>query len=183
VQRDAKRDAAPALALDRQQWRIQGITDERRQRWIRAYPGIDLDAEIARAEEWCRANPDRAPHKRIDRFLASWFSRAADAARPKKVAASIPNHEPQPQRPQGPITEGSLDWPRVSDILAVRCDSWRDWESRVTYVGDRDGRAVLMAPDDFSARWLRDNLQSIIEEAIYDVAGQHRPVEVLGGEP
>jgi len=169
--------------LDRREWRIHGITEERRQRWLRAYPGIDLDTEIARAEEWCRANPDRAPRKRIDRFLASWFSRATSTARPKKAAASIPNPEPQPQRPQGPIVEGSLDWPRVSDILAVRSDAWRDWESRVTYLGDRDGRAVLMAPDDFAARWLRDNLQSIIEEAIYDVAGQHRPVEVLGGEP
>lgn len=56
----------------------QGITDADRAAWRQAYPAVALDAELARASEWLRANPAKAHRKAWRRFLTSWLSRTQD---------------------------------------------------------------------------------------------------------
>lgn len=46
---------------------------------LRANPGVDLAGEVLKAEAWIVANPDRAPRKRLGRFLHSWLERAEAA--------------------------------------------------------------------------------------------------------
>jgi hypothetical protein len=55
-----------------------GISDEHRQRWATAYPAADLPVELAKADEWLRANPTKAKRSRWGRFVTSWLSRCQD---------------------------------------------------------------------------------------------------------
>lgn len=55
--------------------RILGITDAMRDRWRRAFPGVDLDAEIAKAEAWL-AGPPRRDKSDLARFLGNRFGKA-----------------------------------------------------------------------------------------------------------
>lgn len=55
-----------------------GITETDRQGWRVAYPAVDLDIEIARAGEWLRSNPAKAPRSNYRRFLTGWLSRTQD---------------------------------------------------------------------------------------------------------
>lgn len=42
----------------------------------RANPGVNLAAELTKAEAWLASNPRRAPKRDCRRFLHSWFARA-----------------------------------------------------------------------------------------------------------
>lgn len=52
--------------------------DALRQKWEAAYPGVDLDRELAKAEGWYLANPSKRK-KNHARFLTGWLSRAKPA--------------------------------------------------------------------------------------------------------
>jgi hypothetical protein len=54
--------------------------------WESAFPKLDLDAEIDKAELWLSANPKRRK-KNYERFLLGWFSRAAVIA-PRRFAGN-----------------------------------------------------------------------------------------------
>lgn len=43
---------------------------------LRANPGVDLGAEVLKAEAWMQSNPSRAPRKAFERFLHTWLARA-----------------------------------------------------------------------------------------------------------
>ena len=58
--------------------------------WAIAYPSINLRQEIAKAEEWCKANPDRAKPKKLWRkFLTNWFNKANDSIDNKRAYQSM----------------------------------------------------------------------------------------------
>jgi hypothetical protein len=44
--------------------------------WAKAYPAVDVEAEIKRAFAWTVANPSKAPRKNFARFLNGWVGRA-----------------------------------------------------------------------------------------------------------
>lgn len=56
-----------------------GITADDRKAWATAYPATDITREMARAQEWLKANPSRAHRKSWRRFLTGWFGRVQDA--------------------------------------------------------------------------------------------------------
>lgn len=41
-----------------------------------AYPGVNVQAEIAKASAWCLANPEKRPRSQFGRFLNSWMGSA-----------------------------------------------------------------------------------------------------------
>jgi hypothetical protein len=50
--------------------------------WIEAYPSVDVEAEIRRANCWMDANPRRRKTTRGGmRFMVNWLSRAQDSPR------------------------------------------------------------------------------------------------------
>lgn len=51
------------------------VTPEVIASWEEAYPKLDIDAELARAELWYQANP-RKRKKNHERFLTNWLARA-----------------------------------------------------------------------------------------------------------
>lgn len=63
---------------------LQNVSEEHIATWRKAYPGVAIEAEIAKAEAWLVSNPDRQKSN-YARFLNSWFSKAT----PVKPASSI----------------------------------------------------------------------------------------------
>jgi hypothetical protein len=57
--------------------------------WENVFPKLDLDAEIDKAELWLSANPKRRK-KNYERFLAGWFSRAVENAKPRVFVKTQP---------------------------------------------------------------------------------------------
>jgi hypothetical protein len=57
------------------------LTPEVLDAWKKAYPGVDLAAQIAAAHAWEVGNPDRRKTNRV-RFLTNWLNRAQDSPRP-----------------------------------------------------------------------------------------------------
>lgn len=55
------------------------IHDEQWARWEKAYPKIDVDAELAKAEIWYIANPKRRK-KNHGRFITNWLAKANGVA-------------------------------------------------------------------------------------------------------
>lgn len=61
------------------------VDANRMRAWEKAYPMIDLNAEMAKAVVWLQANPKKAKSN-YDKFLAGWFGRA----NPSKPKSSKP---------------------------------------------------------------------------------------------
>jgi hypothetical protein len=56
----------------------QGISDADREAWGTAYPAVDIPQELARADQWLKANPTKAKRKAWRRFVTTWLSRTQD---------------------------------------------------------------------------------------------------------
>lgn len=56
----------------------QGISDADRDAWATAYPACDVRQELARADQWLKANPSKAKRKAWRRFVTTWLSRTQD---------------------------------------------------------------------------------------------------------
>ena len=88
---DPRQPAAPAAAasrvrrqpitLDRETWRFDGITDDDGARWSEMAPHVAIDLKLRALEEWCRANPRRAPRSRVQGWITGILVRDEEKAR------------------------------------------------------------------------------------------------------
>lgn len=67
---------------------FEGITDDDVAAWRTAYPDIDINQEIVRAEQWLLSNPSKANKKLWRKFLVGWFTRANEKAENRKAYRS-----------------------------------------------------------------------------------------------
>lgn len=71
-----------AVPIDSIQWSPidgwQGITDRDRADWAIAYPAVGVDQELAKSDQWLRANPEKARKKKWRAFLTRWFDRTQE---------------------------------------------------------------------------------------------------------
>lgn len=74
----------------------QGITDEDRNAWGKAYPACNIERQLAAADQWLRANPKRATKSRWRAFVVNWLSRSQDRGGDER-GQRVPN--PTPDRP------------------------------------------------------------------------------------
>ena len=56
----------------------QGITDRDRADWAIAYPAVGVEQELAKSDQWLRANPEKARKKKWRAFLTRWFDRTQE---------------------------------------------------------------------------------------------------------
>jgi hypothetical protein len=83
------------IEFDVEQKSFTNIGDEQMAQWEDAYRGLDIDAELTRAESWYIANP-RKRKRNHQRFLVNWLARAHDRMRapikpkPKPQARAMP---------------------------------------------------------------------------------------------
>jgi hypothetical protein len=57
--------------------------------YVKAYPGVDVGSEIARAEAWVNDNLRRRPTSSFGRFLNSWLNRAYQDAKERARSPSL----------------------------------------------------------------------------------------------
>lgn len=57
-----------------------GITTEKKSQWVLAFPGVNIEAQVARAHSWLCANPTKRK-KNNERFLTNWLGRAQENGR------------------------------------------------------------------------------------------------------
>lgn len=108
-----------------------GLSGEQVERWTAVFPGLDVLAEVRKAESWLQANPGRWKTPRgIERFLFSWLERANDRGRFSRPEATlgrggnrwspaIDRPAPPPPPPKGSIRE------------AFGRDSFEEWEAEL----------------------------------------------------
>jgi len=75
----------------------QGITDADRQEWRQAYPACDLQAELAKATAWLKANPTKAHKSNWRRFVVSWLTRSQDRGGTNRTTGVRPDDKPPPK--------------------------------------------------------------------------------------
>ena len=52
-----------------------GITEEDKAKWRKAYPAVDIEANLLRMHEWLLANPAKAHKKLWRRFIVNWLAK------------------------------------------------------------------------------------------------------------
>lgn len=112
---------------------VYRVAQEQVAGWQRAFPGVDVQAELQKAKAWLDANPTRRKtHQGTPRFIVSWLSRQQDQpkayargepAKPSPRAASdkifteqLKAHGVGNGKPGG---DGELD-PELEELLNVR---------------------------------------------------------------
>lgn len=65
------------MFFDYENYVIQNVSEKDLEKWKEAYPAVDIDLEIKRAEIWLKANPAKRK-KNIDAFLTRWFSKSQE---------------------------------------------------------------------------------------------------------
>lgn len=72
-------------------WR--NIAPEDLKSWRKAYPAVDVDGQLLRMGEWCKANGARGHKSNWRRFITNWLSRTQDRGGDANVA-DIPDLSP-----------------------------------------------------------------------------------------
>jgi len=73
-----------------------GITPEDRAEWAKAFPGADLDQELAKSHSWLRANPTKAGKRNWRAFLVRWLGRCQDKGGTNREPGNRPQTGPPP---------------------------------------------------------------------------------------
>jgi hypothetical protein len=81
-----------------------GVTAALRESWQRAYPALDLEAELAGARAWVEANPANRKSN-WSRFLVGWLGRKQDRAPARRQAPTWQAPSPAERRAE--------DWAQV----------------------------------------------------------------------
>jgi hypothetical protein len=73
----------------------EGITDADHAEWSQAYPAADLPVELAKANQWLKANPKKATKSNWRRWLTTvWLSKCQDRGGTHREAANRPGSVP-----------------------------------------------------------------------------------------
>ena len=76
----------------------EGISDADRAEWSQAYPAADLPVELAKANQWLKANPKKARKSNWRRWLTTvWLSKCQDKGGTHRELGRRPDEKPPPQ--------------------------------------------------------------------------------------
>jgi hypothetical protein len=76
----------------------EGITDADRAEWSQAYPAADLPVELAKANQWLKANPKKARKSNWRRWLTTvWLSKCQDKGGTHREPGRRLDDKPQPK--------------------------------------------------------------------------------------
>ena len=76
--------------------KVFGVTMEMSQEWSRAYPAVDVPAELLKMRAWALSNPTKQKTSTgIARFVNAWLSKAQDQAGKVPVGNSLAEHRLQ----------------------------------------------------------------------------------------
>lgn len=88
-----------------------GLNGDHFGRWSRAYPAVDVEAEVLRAAAWVEANPANRKSNYL-RFITNWLSRAQDKAPRVATAVGAATYAPrtQPHPARRSAADERADW-------------------------------------------------------------------------
>jgi hypothetical protein len=96
--RDARAKPADTIA-----WSFDdgwtGISEKDRTDWGIAYPAVDLDVELVRADQWLKGHPAQARKKLWRAFLTRWFGKEQERGGSRKVTPAGAPRPPEQYRP------------------------------------------------------------------------------------
>ena len=72
--------------------KFKDILPDRIEAWKKAYPKVDIEQEILKAEQWSLANPDKAK-KNWAAFLVRWFSKSQNRKEEPVIYAVKPQED------------------------------------------------------------------------------------------
>lgn len=84
-----KRPRKQSIILNRDTFKVEGITEQDRERWQEIAPLVNLNQEIAKFETWCCANPDRAPRVKVMDAITKWLNKAQGWAARQGQAVTV----------------------------------------------------------------------------------------------
>jgi hypothetical protein len=97
----------------------QGITDADRTAWATAYPAASLTAELAKAGEWLRSNPNKAKRSNWRKFLTGWLTRCQDGGGTDRGNGRRPADErPPPKAWKDEFVQAPYRTPKEAQQLA-----------------------------------------------------------------
>lgn len=76
-------------------------------------------------------------------------------------------------------------WQQTLEILKTRLDpvQYETWLSPLRLVDGPEGSLTLEVPDEFFARWVRDNYLDLIKDAVWDTTRTHVGIDFKVGRP
>jgi len=87
----------PFASLVTRSGKAFAVTVDQLERWHKAYPAVDIEAQVQRMATWLDANPAKRPAKNAASFAVRWLSRqqdeAANAAAPRGRSSTKPTHQ------------------------------------------------------------------------------------------
>lgn len=96
------------------------VPSQIREGWMKAYPAVQIDTELAKAAVWVVANP-KNKKSNYARFLANWFTKAQDKA---PAMGGNGGNKNWSAKPDWVTQAGFID---VADANAARC-----WQSNAS---------------------------------------------------
>lgn len=85
----------PMPAFENSIKKFTGIKEEDLGQWKIAYPGINIDQELRKMEDWLTSNPSKRPKSNIRAFISRWLTRAQNNL---ALQASKPSQPVYPQK-------------------------------------------------------------------------------------
>jgi len=76
-----------------------GISEKDRTDWGIAYPAVDLDVELVRADQWLKGHPAQARKKLWRAFLTRWFGKEQERGGSRKGTPAGAPRSPEQYRP------------------------------------------------------------------------------------
>jgi uncharacterized protein YdaU (DUF1376 family) len=76
-----------------------GITDKDREAWAIAYPAVDIDRDLVKADQYLRSNPAKAHKRKWRSFITRWFDRTQERGGNATQAPAGAARPPEQYRP------------------------------------------------------------------------------------
>ena len=98
----------------------EGITDADHAEWSQAYPAADLPVELAKANQWLKANPKKARKSNWRRWLTTvWLTKCQDHGGTHREAGRRPDAKPAPESWAGKYRPAAYRTPKEVAALAA----------------------------------------------------------------
>jgi len=119
-----------------------GITEADRAAWAIAYPAVDIDRDLVKADQYLRSNPAKAHKRKWRSFITRWFDRTQERGgnrtdlkpAPAKGAAhgfrANRSHIPPDCRPEDEYLFWDGGFPRIPNLYTDNDGNLRHGETR-----------------------------------------------------
>jgi hypothetical protein len=98
----------------------EGITDADHAEWSQAYPAADLPVELAKANQWLKANPKKARKSNWRRWLTTvWLSKCQDRGGTHREPGRRPDDKPPPKAWREQYAPAPYRTPKEAAALAA----------------------------------------------------------------